>query len=237
MTVPPIAMPPCSPPTLAVSCAEAPVFSAWTNREVKEMAGVGKELGAPMGAFVAGRVQARHAHRAPSCGGHTMQRVALSRGEEDDVIAAPRAAPAAQCGAQRLYWPAGSLDFLETAAGEKADEAAITEAIYMARRADIQLRMADDFGGKRYVLEVSSPGIERPLRNAMDWKRFVGKTAVVTSNVSGDPAGRRTDEVVIAGIEGDAGKEIVIVRNERGDERRVPIDAVEKARLAFHWKR
>lgn len=34
------------------------------------------------------------------------------------------------------------------AAREKKDEAAITEAIYMARRADIQLRMADDFGGK-----------------------------------------------------------------------------------------
>jgi hypothetical protein len=33
-------------------------------------------------------------------------------------------------------------------AREKGDEAAITEAIYMARRADIQLRMADDFGGK-----------------------------------------------------------------------------------------
>ena len=34
------------------------------------------------------------------------------------------------------------------AAREKQDQAAITEAIYMARRADIQLRMADDFGGK-----------------------------------------------------------------------------------------
>ncbi len=34
------------------------------------------------------------------------------------------------------------------AAREKRDEAAITEATYMARRADIQLRMADDFGGK-----------------------------------------------------------------------------------------
>ena len=34
-------------------------------------------------------------------------------------------------------------------AREKNDAGAITEAIYMARRADIQLRMADDFGGKR----------------------------------------------------------------------------------------
>ena len=96
---------------------------------------------------------------------------------------------------------------------------------------------ADDFGGKKYVLEVSSPGIERPLRNAKDWRRFVGSTAVVTTNVVGDPAGRRTDEVEVAGVEGDAGQETVIVRNERGDERRFPLAAVEKARLAFHWKR
>ena len=96
---------------------------------------------------------------------------------------------------------------------------------------------AEEFGGRRYVLEVSSPGIERPLRNASDWRRFVGSTVVVTSNVAGDPAGRRTDEVEIAGVEGDAGQEVVTVRNERGDERRFPLAAVEKARLAFHWKR
>ena len=96
---------------------------------------------------------------------------------------------------------------------------------------------SQDFGGRRYVLEVSSPGIERPLRNAKDWKRFVGRTAVVTTNVAGDPAGRRTDEVEIVGVEGDAGQEVVMVRNERGDERRFPLAAVEKARLAFHWKR
>ncbi len=35
------------------------------------------------------------------------------------------------------------------AAREAKEEAAITEATYMARRADIQLRMADDFGGKK----------------------------------------------------------------------------------------
>lgn len=43
------------------------------------------------------------------------------------------------------------LDFWKSklkTAREQNDSAAITEAIYMARRADIQLRMADDFGGK-----------------------------------------------------------------------------------------
>lgn len=46
---------------------------------------------------------------------------------------------------------AAKLDFWKSklrTARETADEVAITEAIYMARRADIQLRMADDFGGK-----------------------------------------------------------------------------------------
>jgi ribosome maturation factor RimP len=95
----------------------------------------------------------------------------------------------------------------------------------------------EDFGGRRYVLEVSSPGVERPLRNAKDWRRFTGSNAVVTTNVPGDPAGRRTDEIGIVGVEGDAGEEIVIVHDERGHERRFPLTAVEKARLAFHWKR
>ena len=121
---------------------------------------------------------------------------------------------------------------------EREDGEQVTVDTCAAASRAIEARLdADDFGARNYVLEVSSPGIERPLRNAKDWRRFVGRTAVVTANVPGDPAGRRTDEVEITGVEGDAGQEIVIVRNERGDERRFPLAAVEKARLAFHWKR
>jgi len=121
---------------------------------------------------------------------------------------------------------------------EREDGEKVTVDDCAAASRVIETRLdAADYGGKRYVLEVSSPGIERPLRNGKDWKRFIGRSAVVTTNVVGDPAGRRTDEVEIAGVEGDAGQEVVIVHNERGDERRFPLAAVEKARLAFHWKR
>ncbi len=121
---------------------------------------------------------------------------------------------------------------------EREDGAKVTVDDCASASRVIEARLdAEDFGGKRYVLEVSSPGLERPLRSAKDWKRFVGRSAVVTTNVVGDPAGRRTDEVEIAGVEGDAGQEVVIVHSERGDERRFPLAAVEKARLAFHWKR
>jgi ribosome maturation factor RimP len=121
---------------------------------------------------------------------------------------------------------------------EREDGGKVTVDTCAAASRAIETRLdSQDFGGRRYVLEVSSPGIERPLRNAKDWKRFVGRTAVVTANVAGDPAGRRTDEVEIVGVEGDAGREIVIVHDERGEQRRFPLAAVEKARLAFHWKR
>ena len=121
---------------------------------------------------------------------------------------------------------------------EREDGKTVTVDDCAAASRAIESRLdALDFGGRRYVLEVSSPGLERPLRNAGDWRKFVGRSAVVTSNTPGDPAGRRTDEVEIAGVEGEPGSEVLIVRNERGVERRFPLSAVEKARLAFHWKR
>lgn len=84
--------------------------------------------------------------------------------------------------------------------------------------------------GERYVLEVSSPGIERPLLKAADWRRFAGRKAKVLSEALG---GR--EEVEIVALEGDSGAEIVVVRDGRGAERRVPLAQVREARLAFHW--
>lgn len=121
---------------------------------------------------------------------------------------------------------------------EKEDGQKVTVDDCAAASRAIEARLdAEDFGGQRYVLEVSSPGIERPLRKASDWTRFAGEKAVVTTNAPGDPAGRRTDEVEIVGLEGDPASPMVVVKSERGDERRFPLSAVEKARLAFHWKR
>jgi ribosome maturation factor RimP len=121
---------------------------------------------------------------------------------------------------------------------EREDGETVTvENCALASRAIEAKLDEEDFGGRQYVLEVSSPGVERPLRNAKDWRHFIGSNAVVTAKVPGDAAGRRTDEVEIVGVEGDAGEEIAIVHDERGSERRFPLAAVEKARLAFHWKR
>ena len=89
-----------------------------------------------------------------------------------------------------------------------------------------------DVVSDRYVLQVSSPGVDRPLRHAADWRRFSGRHATVLS----DAVGGRT-EVEIVGIEGDAGAEVAVVRLKKGEERRVPLTEIREARLAFHWKR
>jgi ribosome maturation factor RimP len=91
--------------------------------------------------------------------------------------------------------------------------------------------------GSRYVLEVSSPGVERPLRNAGDFRRFAGRDAVVTNDaVEGGPeAGSR--EVRITGVEGGDGEEIIVAEDGSGKSLRIPMRAVRKARLAFNWKR
>jgi ribosome maturation factor RimP len=64
--------------------------------------------------------------------------------------------------------------------------------------------------GSRYVLEVSSPGLERPLRLPEHWRRFVGRRA----RVSAAPlAGRSRVEIVAV-----PDNEHVIVRPEDGSE-------------------
>ena len=84
--------------------------------------------------------------------------------------------------------------------------------------------------GERYVLQVSSPGVERPLRSPADWQRFVGRSASVASPLLGGRA-----EVEIVGLEGEPGHEVVIVRDGNGTEQRMPLAGVTDARLAFHW--
>ncbi|MBI3791178.1 MAG: ribosome maturation factor RimP [Gemmatimonadetes bacterium] len=84
--------------------------------------------------------------------------------------------------------------------------------------------------GKRYVLEVSSPGMERPLKRVEDWRRFTGRLASVkTEVVVGGHA-----ECTIVGVEGDPGAEVIVLQDAKG-QHHVPLDRIAEARLAFHW--
>ncbi|HEX5830141.1 MAG TPA: ribosome maturation factor RimP [Gemmatimonadaceae bacterium] len=114
---------------------------------------------------------------------------------------------------------------------DRRDGAAVTvdDCARASRAIEAQLD-AGDVLGERYVLEVSSPGIERPLRTPADWRRFVGRSAVILAPALGGRV-----EVEILAVEGESGAEVAVLRDGRGAEHRVPLLDVKEARLAFHW--
>jgi ribosome maturation factor RimP len=81
--------------------------------------------------------------------------------------------------------------------------------------------------GPRYVLEVSSPGLERPLRWPEHWRRFVGQRVRIRAPALG---GRRVVEIVA--VPDDAH---VVVRADDGSETSLILDEVAEANLVVDW--
>lgn len=75
-----------------------------------------------------------------------------------------------------------------------------------------------------YTLEVSSPGIERPLRTRAHFERFCGQEAVIHTRQPIDGRARFTGR--LERLDGD---DVVILIDAQ--EIRVPFDAIERARL------
>ena len=83
---------------------------------------------------------------------------------------------------------------------------------------------------ERYVLEVSSPGLDRPLRRPRDFERFVGRQVVVKG--SAVLAGRATRlEGELLGLV----DERVRLRLANGDEVEIPRSEIAGANLLFEW--
>ncbi len=75
-----------------------------------------------------------------------------------------------------------------------------------------------------YTLEVSSPGIDRPLRTREHFERFAGQTVTVkTKPVYGE---RNAWTGTLVGVEGDD-----VVLEVADQQVRVPFQSVQKARL------
>ena len=75
-----------------------------------------------------------------------------------------------------------------------------------------------------YTLEVSSPGIERPLVKLADFVRFTGSDAKIS--VSSEIDGRKHFTGTIAGVEGSD----VLVESD-GETVRIPHDRITRAHL------
>lgn len=86
--------------------------------------------------------------------------------------------------------------------------------------------------GESYILEVSSPGVERPLVRQSDYERFAG-LAVRLRGFGPLAGGERQLEGILRGVvdEGDEGPVVVLEAEDR--ELRVPLTGIAKANLVY----
>jgi ribosome maturation factor RimP len=83
----------------------------------------------------------------------------------------------------------------------------------------------EDVVPRAYTLEVSSPGLDRPLRKADDYRRFAGRAAKIVTRA---PVERQTAfKGRLRGIEGDD----VLFEKEGGKHVRLPLALISRARL------
>ena len=88
---------------------------------------------------------------------------------------------------------------------------------------------------ERYVLEVSSPGVDRPLLRDRDFRRFRGETVALKGHDVLAGRARRLEGELLGLDEGD-GAQVVRLRLPDGDEVRIPRGDIAGANLVFTWK-
>lgn len=82
-----------------------------------------------------------------------------------------------------------------------------------------------------YVLEVSSPGAERPLKTARDFERFVGRYALIITREHSPVVGTSQVYGYLRGLEADA----IMIEVARGKVIHIPLAQITKARLAIKF--
>jgi len=115
----------------------------------------------------------------------------------------------------RIEWPADGASRRVTVAD-----------CAMASRALEAWLDADGLLGRRYMLEVSSPGLERPLRWHRQWVRFVGRE--VQATVAG--LGRVRARIVAVPDEAT-----VVLQRDGAEAQPIPLARIRDARLAVDW--
>jgi len=87
----------------------------------------------------------------------------------------------------------------------------------------------DDVVPAAYTLEVSSPGLDRPLRSADDYRRFAGRRAKV---VMREPVDKQSFfKGKLGGVDGDA----VTIETDDGRRHRVPLGVITRANLEVEF--
>jgi ribosome maturation factor RimP len=113
---------------------------------------------------------------------------------------------------------------------DKPEGVTLADCEHVSRQISALLDVLD-FGSNRYVLEVSSPGLDRQLYKPGDYDRFAGRLARVTFD---DPATGKK-KTVVARLRGlrrpEQGDPEVMLEDDSGEPWGLPLKNVKTARL------
>ena len=88
----------------------------------------------------------------------------------------------------------------------------------------------DDVVPTAYTLEVSSPGLDRPLRRAADYERFVGRRAKVVLGEAVD--GQTFFKGLLAGLDEHG---VITIETDDGRRHLVPFTVITRANLEVEF--
>ena len=116
---------------------------------------------------------------------------------------------------------------------DKPDGVNLDHCAEVSRELSVLLDVEDCIPG-HYTLEVSSPGLNRPLKNEQDFLRYQGRLAVVkTAELLKDEKG--SPRKTFLGTIEDVDKEFVVLQLKEGPLARIPHDKIAKAHLEFEF--
>lgn len=95
----------------------------------------------------------------------------------------------------------------------------------------------EDLIDTAYQLEVSSPGLDRPLKKLRDFSRFAGKKAKIKTLQSCDPDDRGHRRKTFVGeLQGVDGESILLMQTDKkGGQVAFRLEQIEKANLEFEF--
>lgn len=120
----------------------------------------------------------------------------------------------------------GGLTLQVMAEDPATGQLTLDQCAALSRALDEPLDAADPIAGE-YSLEVSSPGIDRPLTRAADWVRWAGHEVRLKLDPKIDGRARVHGDIV--GLDGDD----VLVTARDGGALRLPLAAIAGAKLAL----
>jgi len=108
------------------------------------------------------------------------------------------------------------------------DSVSVEDCAHISRELSALLDV-EDVVPAAYTLEVSSPGLDRPLRRPDDFRRFAGRQAkiVMREKVDGQGYFRGT----LGGLDGAD----VLIESENGKMHRVPFELITRANLEVEF--